>query len=75
MLEPFFDLIVADTMEEDKDVKDYDFDAVAWEAQRFDAVERKFQEVCSHYRAPTRRQHRMLDVAEHKSTVGARACH
>ena len=25
-------------------LKDYEFDAVTWEAQRFDAVERKFQE-------------------------------
>ena len=42
-------------MEEEKEVKDYDFDAVSWEAQRFDAVERKFQEVCSGCRATTLR--------------------
>jgi hypothetical protein len=36
------------SMEDEKaDIKDYEFDAVTWEAQRFDAVERKFQEVSS----------------------------
>lgn len=33
-------------MVEKNDDKEIAFDSVTWEAQKFDAVERKFQEVC-----------------------------
>jgi hypothetical protein len=36
----------AGKMEEKADNKEIVFDSVTWEAQKYDAVERKFQEVC-----------------------------
>ena len=37
-------------MEDKPEGVDLDFDPVAWEAQQYDAVEKRFQEVCSSFK-------------------------